>query len=999
MRYRSTWLLLALVAGVSMAPAASAQPQLIPLTPPSPDLMRLLEFVEAPLDKPSVPIPTVNLPSPVEGVPVLPPARATHLPEKLTAPVPPSRVLACAGTWLGVASESYECGIARYREAKLEDAVRDFTQTIRLGADRPDLVRQAQYWLGESYWRLGRVELADRALAQVAPSSGRDGLELWALQSSGWSALRLGDAARARDAFARLLAARPPAPLDAYGRFGLALALYQAGRYEEAQKAWSEATARPLPPGLGRDAAFWYGETLGRVGQQYDRAASELGRFVAGGPHPLLETGRLRLGWWLLAGGKYATSAARLREAQGLGRDRNAADERDWRDAGLALALLGAGDVEGARGAARELAQRKSKLALPVQTRLLEALVAGRRGPEAEATAQEMLGGDLEAPTRAWVLLLKGEASRLSGNVDEARTQYELARTTAGASEIARYAAFRLAQANFEFREFAQAATEGAQVALSATAADLRDAALLLQAEAAYAAGEYAAADAAYGRLLADAPQHPQAPLVRLSLAWTALRRDQQVEAKRRFTEFASAYPTDPRRPEALVLASELALRAGDLDGARRTLDLVIAEYPTNPRTQFARLNSGILRARTGNLAAAERELVGWLAASPFPPLVGRARASLGIVLLSSGRPADAAREFQAARNEGVGSLAALGLGTAALGLSRWDDAERELKEARDTGTTGVTAAAEYGLAVVAFHRGQPGEFKKIATQALDAQPSGPAAPHLLYVLTGLAVQERDWTGALAQAKRLVSQFKTADVADDALERIVVGAAQGRAWRPVSEAYQLLRQQYPRSPFVASSQTLFAEAELESGRPEVARRELEPIVAALPPADASRALVVLGRAREATGDRAGAVDAFARAAQRAGPAGLGRDAALQQARLLLEEKRWGEARRALEPLLRTAETGIVAEAAQGIAQTYQGEGNPQAASEFFMTAAYLAPESAAGRRALLGAGQSFAALRQPDSAAIVYRKLLAQPDLPAELATAARQGLASIGRP
>ncbi len=110
------------------------------------------------------------------------------------------------------------------------------------------------------------------------------------------------------------------------------------------------------------------------------------------------------------------------------------------------------------------------------------------------------------------MLLRKGDSSRLNGNIDEARTQYELARTTAGASEMAQHAGFRLAQTNFEFREFAQAATESGQVALSAAPADLRAAALILQAEAAYAAGDYATADTAYGKLLADAPQHPDVP-------------------------------------------------------------------------------------------------------------------------------------------------------------------------------------------------------------------------------------------------------------------------------------------------------------------------------------------------------------------------------------------------------------------------------------------------------------------------------------------------------
>ncbi|MFZ1059813.1 MAG: hypothetical protein WAP47_11570, partial [Candidatus Rokuibacteriota bacterium] len=55
--------------------------------------------------------------------------------------------------------------------------------------------------------------------------------------------------------------------------------------------------------------------------------------------------------------------------------------------------------------------------------------------------------------------------------------------------------------------------------------------------------------------------------------------------------------------------------------------------------------------------------------------------------------------------------------------------------------------------------------------------------------------------------------------------------------------------------------------------------------------------------------------------------------------------------------------------------------------------------SAWGRRALLGAGQSFAALKQTESAVIVLRKLLAQPELAPELAQQARQTLTALGAP
>jgi hypothetical protein len=88
----------------------------------------------------------------------------------------------------------------------------------------------------------------------------------------------------------------------------------------------------------------------------------------------------------------------------------------------------------------------------------------------------------------------------------------------------------------------------------------------------------------------------------------------------------------------------------------------------------------------------------------------------------------------------------------------------------------------------------------------------------------------------------------------------------------------------------------------------------------------------------------------------------------------------------------------VTEAARGIGDAYAGEGDTAAAAEYYLTAAYVAPTSAPGRKALLSAAQSFAAAKQKDAAEIAYRKLLAQKDLPADVASTARQGLAALGR-
>ena len=122
--------------------------------------------------------------------------------------------------------------------------------------------------------------------------------------------------------------------------------------------------------------------------------------------------------------------------------------------------------------------------------------------------------------------------------------------------------------------------------------------------------------------------------------------------------------------------------------------------------------------------------------------------------------------------------LAALGLGAAALAQGQTGPATAKLTEARDSGTAEVAAVA-YGLAVAAFQRAGATGFKQPALAALGLAPKGPSAPRLLYVLTGIAVEEKDFPAALTSAKRLV-EFPSDEAADDALERVGAGAAAAR---------------------------------------------------------------------------------------------------------------------------------------------------------------------------------------------------------------------------
>ncbi len=964
-----------------------------PVAPP-PDLRIFLAPVRSNVERPPLVV-DVPLPSVPVDLPPLPAAVAgPPLGDLPMAPIPAPRSLPCFGAWLGIGSEALECGRARLQRDQWDDAAKAFESAAR--ASDPDVAREARYWLGETYYRLGQIERADWAYRQVTRERTRTDWTVWSLHASGWTALRLGDPSRARDAFTQLLAANPPAPLDAWGRHGVALAYYALGKWDEAYQAWTLLESRGAPPQLSRDVGFWKGDTLGRLGRTVD-AEAELDRFVQAGAHPLLGSAYARLGWWSLAAGHEDVAAPAFRQA--LAAPRSAlAPERDWTEAGLAVALVRSGDWVVIRQALAGLRGRRSPLAQPAAYRVARAAAESAASSDADLILQDALGAQLTPAARAWVLLMRGEAARAAGNQDEARTQFDLARRVEPGSATAAQAALRLARTNVEVGEFRQALTDLAPVVNAPASPEVRAAALALQGEAAYQSGDDVVAAAAFQRALNDGAR-PGAPTLRLALAWTLLRQGKAADARKSFTEFARGAPDHPAAPEALLAAADLAVASGDLAGGRALFEQVVASYPSHPRADVARLNRAILGVRTGDAAGARTELRDWLGRAPQPALFGRARAALAVALLVLDVNVVATEEFARAQGEGLVGLATLGYATIALTESRLDDAEKLFRQARDAGPAEVAASADYGLAAVGYRRGATREFKKSAQAALAATPplADPAA--LLDVLTGLAVEERDWTTALGHARRLATDYPASPGAADALERVAAGAEAAGAWPVVREATTVVQQKLPKSGVAEASWIRLARANAETGKVAEARAELERFVATSPSdPQAPRVWLALGRVRELSGDRTGALEAFAHSGTATEPVDQVSDGILNHARLLAQEKRGAEARALLERLVKASDAERVADGARAIGDVLTAEGDHLGAAEYYMTAAYVAPESPAGRAALLSAAKSFTALKQSDAAAIACRKLLAQPNLTADLAEAAKRCLAGLGR-
>jgi len=990
---------LMMAALLALLPGSAARAEIALILPP-PDAAALVPLASPPLDKPPVPLPAVPLPPAPVGMPELPPAPMVgNLGERPVAPLAAPRFLACnpVGSLLGVASELIECGRARYQRGELDEARAAFERAVQESTERGQ-IREARYWLGETLLRLGKPAEVERLMLQVQQDDPRGELGMFATHQLGWVLLEMGKPDRALAYFDTLLKTGAPPVLIPYARHGRGLALYGLKRYPEARDTWVGLLNQSAPRAVAWEGTFWLGDTLGRLGD-YPGAVQRLQTFVSGGPQVLIDSGLLRLGWWSRAAGQPLDAAKAYR---GMLSAYPRSREVPWARAGLVQALLDLDDYAAARDEAKKLEQADRGGALVVPVRLLMSRWATEKArlDEAREINDDLLARTLDPATRSYVLALSAETSRLNRQIDEARDRFELVRTAPGSPALGAYAALRLAQMDFDTREFARA-RDGARKlqADPAAPAEIRSAAAVLGGEAAYWARDYAQAALLYNGFLSSSPAQPEAPMVSLALGWAELRSGKPDVARQRWTRFAQQAQTDPRAPEALVLAAELAGRAGDWAGAQSLLDQVVDRYPNSEYAEVAMLNRAILAVRGGRAADTLPELGRLVNRGVVSPYVGRARAARGAALLATGKPADAERDFQAALGLGETGVAQVGLGSASFARGQWDAAARHFADARDAGTGPVEAAAGYGLAAVLFNQRKIEEFKQVATPLVAGPVDPVTTPRLIQGLAAVAVEEKRWSDARALTLRLADQFPRFEGTQPALSQLAAAAGHSGEWTLSRDMYAKLNERFPGSSTSGGNRLDYAEALLRTGGAAEARRALEAGNAAgagQPPS--TRAAMLLAEAQEVTGDRAAALETYTRVAA-AGTAKEKASGLLGQGRLLAADGKWDEARGRLEQALDAGDGAVAAEAAYRLGEGFRATGKAQDAADMYMTAAYLTADSPWARRALVGAGQAFAALKQNDAAVIVYRKLLATNGVEPDLAEAARRGLRALGAP
>ena len=334
--------------------------------------------------------------------------------------------------------------------------------------------------------------------------------------------------------------------------------------------------------------------------------------------------------------------------------------------------------------------------------------------------------------------------------------------------------------------------------------------------------------------------------------------------------------------------------------------------------------------------------------------------------MLGAGDSLGAQRELHAGPARGARSVRQPGPGRRRHAPEPLGRRRQELhRGARLGGTPEVTAAAEL--------RSRRGRVRQAGRQRLQAAGAGRAggaaarAAHasragaLLYVVTGIAVAEKDWPGALGSARRLVDDYPAARG-----RRRRARARRGRCRGGLGVARRAPGRHaaapaLSAQPVHRSGRRAGGRGAARDGQGGRGQREIDQVLAAQ--AERSRASDPAAGPRARVGRRPCRRARRLRARRTRWPgAGARTRRSWATAALLVEDKRWSQARGVFEQLLKSDDKATVAEAARGIGETLRRRGRPARGRRVLpdrrLRRARPRPQ---GRKALLAAGQSFAA--------------------------------------
>lgn len=180
----------------------------------------------------------------------------------------------------------FQLGTQAFANAKFEEAIGYFNQSINLGQYNRQTKANALYWRGEAYYRLGRMQEAAQNFAQYLQLTQQTNNEMYALAhyNLGYIAFHQKDYAQARNWFqkyARLEKGENNTALaDAYNRIGDSY--LNSRSFEEAKHAYAQAESMNTPSG---DYSFYQLALVSGLQKDYSGKITLLNRLAGKYPN------------------------------------------------------------------------------------------------------------------------------------------------------------------------------------------------------------------------------------------------------------------------------------------------------------------------------------------------------------------------------------------------------------------------------------------------------------------------------------------------------------------------------------------------------------------------------------------------------------------------------------------------------------------------------------------------------------------------------------------
>lgn len=786
--------------------------------------------------------------------------------------------------------------------------------------------------------------------AQLESGNNRDALQAFqsvqspafaaaGMRGRGFALAALGEHAQAAAAFARVVEQWPTSPLAAEADLQRGVELLRSGDAAAARQALKKTATPPTP-----DALFWLASAESAL-QDWPAALAHVEQALQLNPTPNLRS-QLQV-----ARGDALTQLGRTSDAQKA----YEAAGSDWALHAAAVAAWNASLTETHSSNASKEAERLARELLKTypnspyrdKTLLVLGEVLFTRGdyPAALQVFDQVTGpeaADLSraASRRAWCLYLSGdpqaaalafakltEAHPASPEAEEARYMLARALRDAGdekgaaqatATYLKRHPQGRWVDVLLLAQGLADPSAGGTQ-ALTRLVNEQAESALAPQAqfelaERAWAAGDLAAARAAYQALLQSAPAHALVPRARYGLAWCAYSENGFDQAS---AELRALLTPDPNSkapaPSTATQLSAWELLTWSEANADRPAEAAqawtqLAGLQAEPQLLFdTGLAVSTAYQRTGDLPAARAQLQALLPALQAPDLIARTHLEASFLAAMAGD---------------------------------LTQAEAALAKAR-TAPNVDTAEASFFLGEAHVQAGHP--ERALAHFEFAARGASPLAAKALYKLGFVQLEAQRYPAAETALARLVDEFPKSDLRGEALFLLGEARYQQNAFDKATAPLETVLREFPKHAVVPKAQFRLGLAYGQLARYEACEQTLAQLAKSTPDfANLAEAELWRGRALSARNQ--------ARAARQA----FGRTLALDAGASVLS-----------------------ADARIGLGKLSQAEGEPEAALSEFLKVAVLFADPDAVAEALCLAGACLETLGDPVNAAKRYDEVLA----------------------